>query len=304
MWKQILYDYDQRHCCNADEQIAWFGKQPSLRAAIKCAAGAIDERGCRYSHQYRIRRDSIGRATAALVAAERAIARAASFDDLLRVMTALLRDVSGIGELYRYDTTFRIGAYLGVFPARVYLHAGTRAGARALGLAYKKEALEISEVPAALRHRAPHEIEDILCIYKDAFRDGAVSATECIPRRHSSRRPRCCGQKRMREVEFADWLASVYRTRSGVLLATAAQRDALSRCHRVERHEGDLDIHYSRDRLRELLEKFSYSAEDAKRRIPPAHSVLIAGDIRDGTASMRSALVLYRKFLESVSMPR
>ena len=81
-------------------------------------------------------------------------------------MSKQLRDVAGIGALYRYDTAFRIGAYRGLFPTRVYLHAGTRKGARALGLDYRKDALEMSEIPAALRTRKPYEIEDILCIYK------------------------------------------------------------------------------------------------------------------------------------------
>ncbi len=29
----------------------------------------------------------------------------------------------------------------------------------------------MSEIPAALRNRKPHEVEDILCIYKDWFND-------------------------------------------------------------------------------------------------------------------------------------
>jgi hypothetical protein len=33
-----------------------------------------------------------------------------------------------------YDTALRIGAKLKLFPTKVYLHAGTRLGARALGL--------------------------------------------------------------------------------------------------------------------------------------------------------------------------
>lgn len=182
MWEAILRDYDRRHCCNCDEQVAWFQTQPSLRRALEVAARAMDKRGRRYSHQFRIRRDAIAHATAALVAGQRQIARTRSFDVLLTVVTEQLRQVAGVGELYRYDTAFRIGAYLGLFPERVYLHAGTRAGARALGLDYRKGALEMSEVPAALRKRKPHEVEDILCIYKDRFEERA-------PR--SPRRLRC-----------------------------------------------------------------------------------------------------------------
>lgn len=190
MWREILQDYDRRHCCNAEQQIAWFRGQRSIRRAIEVAARATDEHGRRYSHQYRIRRGTIAHATVALLGAAGAIRRATSFDALLGLIATQLQDVPGAGELYRYDTAFRIGAYLGVFPTRIHLHAGTRAGARALNLDYKKSALDLNEVPVALRHRSPHEIEDILCIYADRFAGTETVLPGCKPWR-GRRRPNC-----------------------------------------------------------------------------------------------------------------
>jgi hypothetical protein len=191
MWQEILRDYDHRHCCDEEQEIAWFRDQPTLAAAIVSAARAVDRRGRRYSHQYRIRRAAIAHAVTALSATEGSIAKADSFDELLRLITRQLGALPGIGPLYRYNTAFRIGAYLGMLPTRVYLHAGTRSGARALNLDYQKEALEIDEVPVELRHRAPHEIEDILCIYKDRFQGGAVSEANCRPQRRIVRKLVC-----------------------------------------------------------------------------------------------------------------
>jgi len=99
-------------------------------------------------------------------------------------------EVPGTGPLYRYDTAFRIGAHLNLFPTLVYLHAGTRNGARALGLP-GKDALELSDIPIEIRHREPHEIEDILCIYEDAFRGGRMAGSGCLPARSISRKRRC-----------------------------------------------------------------------------------------------------------------
>jgi hypothetical protein len=65
-----------------------------------------------------------------------------------------------------YDTAVRIGAYLGLEPDRVYLHAGTRRGARALGLGAGREWLEIRELPVQFRRLNGRRLEDILCIYK------------------------------------------------------------------------------------------------------------------------------------------
>lgn len=94
--------------------------------------------------------------------------------------------------------------------------------------------------------------------------------------------------------DFARWLATTHKTRAGVVLVVAAQRDAISRCRRVEAVEGDLDAHYDRDQMRDLLERFTVS-HDAIR---PSHRIEISGDVYNGTASLRNALRLYQEFRE------
>jgi hypothetical protein len=174
MWHEILRDYDEHHSSNGREEIRWFQSQPSLKAAINTATRAVDANEKRYDHQFLIWRSSIPQATAALLAAEAPIARIASFDDLLRLIEAQLRNIAGVGELYYYDTAFRIGAYLGWYPTHIYLHRGTRVGARALTRDYRKDALELSELPRELHGRQPHEVENILCIYADRLAGGPM----------------------------------------------------------------------------------------------------------------------------------
>lgn len=90
-----------------------------------------------------------------------------SFHDLW-LTTKKLRAIKGLGELYVYDTSLRIGAYLNLFPKKIYLHAGTRKGASNYGLEIaNREWLEMTEMPVKLKELEPQEIEDILCIYKD-----------------------------------------------------------------------------------------------------------------------------------------
>jgi len=43
-------------------------------------------------------------------------------------------EVPGFGKLAVYDVAMRIGIWRDIWPRYVYLHAGTRKGARALGL--------------------------------------------------------------------------------------------------------------------------------------------------------------------------
>jgi hypothetical protein len=66
-----------------------------------------------------------------------------------------------------YDTALRIGAYLHLKPELVYLHAGTRIGARNLGFDSSAEFIATRNFPDEFRCLSASEIEDVLCIYKD-----------------------------------------------------------------------------------------------------------------------------------------
>jgi hypothetical protein len=45
-------------------------------------------------------------------------------------------------------------------------------------------------------------------------------------------------------------------------MSNAARGDAMSRCRRVERYQGDLDDHYRGDKMTGLLSHLLYSAEN------------------------------------------
>lgn len=74
--------------------------------------------------------------------------------------------IHDIGPLTIYDTALRIGAFLRLEPAVVYLHRGTREGAKAIGENHRSECLDVRELPRPFQRLKPYEIEDCLCIYK------------------------------------------------------------------------------------------------------------------------------------------
>jgi len=151
----------------ANEELDWFRQQPTLSDAIRLAALAITSKGKRYSHQRRLSKTVLGQARDILLANEKEICQSQDFDDLFALLERLLLPVKGLGELYIYDTALRIGAKIGMLPKRVYLHAGTRVGAKALGFDGTAKTLEVSQLPEWLQQLQPHEIEDVLCIFKD-----------------------------------------------------------------------------------------------------------------------------------------
>jgi len=98
-----------------------------------------------------------------------------SFTELLNLIESIIGNISGIGELYLYDTSLRIGAKLELFPKVVYLHRGTRIGAKKLaeakklGYDLKQKFLSCDKFPKELQELKPLEIEGFLCIYRNQF---------------------------------------------------------------------------------------------------------------------------------------
>jgi len=151
----------------AEDELNWFRFQPDLGKTIKFAGLAINSKGKRYSHQRRIRKGVLPQAEYLLTSNLKAIRQCTSFGELFALINSLLNSVDGIGELYIYDTALRIGANLNLLPEKIYLHTGTREGARALGFGGKLAYIEVSDLPNGLQELEPHEIEDVLCIFKD-----------------------------------------------------------------------------------------------------------------------------------------
>ena len=86
----------------------------------------------------------------------------------------------------------------------------------------------------------------------------------------------------MKEAPFRVWL----KGEKGLSAGTVGSR--ISNCRRVERHEGDLDAHYDSDELNGLMQRLKPGE--------PEHGIPIAGDVYNGTATLKSAVSLYRDF--------
>jgi len=170
----VVRHYIKQFRPRSEAELDVFRKQASDESAVRLAALAEDDRGRRFSHQHRIIEEALRGAASRLVPATAELARQPNFGVLKRKVEALLEPVAGLGELYKYDTALRIGARFARLPREVYLHAGTRAGAAALGLDASQRFLFMSDLPAALRVLAPHEVEDVLCIYKGVLRDARL----------------------------------------------------------------------------------------------------------------------------------
>ena len=173
------------------EDAWWSDPSLSLSETIRRASlSEIPSKGrlVRFGHQCRLSRDVLVETADALAALEREIARSNSFDDLYDLVSNVCSTVYGAGDLYAYDVAQRIGLRLGLHPEKIYLHTGTRVGARALGIDVAgRKSIGMDELPPTLRSLSPAEAEDVLCIYKGYFgepndEDFASEVRGCSPR--------------------------------------------------------------------------------------------------------------------------
>lgn len=151
-------------------ELAHFAQLGSLEDAITWAALGVDERGKCHAHQRRLTQLNLHRSRYRLLASRDEIKSCQSFSELLALIYLESGRIKGLGDLYCYDTALRLGAYLSLAPERVYLHAGTRVGARALGFDSDTESIRLDQLPGAFLQLEPYEAEDLLCIYKDMLK--------------------------------------------------------------------------------------------------------------------------------------
>jgi hypothetical protein len=134
--------------------------------AVSRAALAQLPKGKRHWHQRRIPRASLEQSREHLLASLPTLRGAGTLDELFDIVNALIRPIPEIGELAVYDTAVRIGARFGLEPENVYVHAGTRDGARVLGFDGGRYVIEMNELPEPIRRLSGREAEDFLCRYK------------------------------------------------------------------------------------------------------------------------------------------
>jgi hypothetical protein len=154
-------------------EVGHYERTSTLRETIERAARAESPDG-KHDHQRRSTDTTMRAVERSLLAVKSELAAARTFHDLFLVVNDALRPVYGAADLWIYDTALRIGAKRGLRPDRVYLHRGTRVGARRFHSSPRGAYLDLSEVPRTLRQLlSPSEIEDFLCIYKDSVRSWA-----------------------------------------------------------------------------------------------------------------------------------
>lgn len=162
-----------------DPVALWTAKAETWVEAVDRACRSKDESGKHYNHQSRIPmatllefRNRIGAESAFWSDRWNVLC---TFDWLHDRIEEIAEDLDGIGPVTTYDVALRLSHWLDKEPQSLYLHAGVREGARAIGLRVRgrdrigPEELndEIGDVIAELD--GVDMLEDFLCCFRLAF---------------------------------------------------------------------------------------------------------------------------------------
>lgn len=162
----VIINHYKKHV-SCDSVLNDTEKSTTIDDAIRLAANARDTRGHKHSHQRRINTDHLSKFCDRILLMKDEIKEVRSFYELFKIIQDC--KVDNIGELCIYDTSHRIGAFLGIFPDAIYLHSGTKKGANEVLGKIKGIRVLKNMLPAPFQRDdlSNSEIEDILCIYKN-----------------------------------------------------------------------------------------------------------------------------------------
>ena len=183
----IVEDFQWRYVDRkkTDQVIEFCRQAPNFSRAVRRAVEARDENGKHHNHQSKVDITARRRLGSLIVKA----AMAGRFDlydfDTLHEHIDKIKPY-GIGPVTVYDVAVRIGAYLGIEPKSVYLHAGVRQGLKALQVALdawehgghdkftdpswlRRERIPVRHFPPPLNTMRADDVEDILCTYREVF---------------------------------------------------------------------------------------------------------------------------------------
>lgn len=169
--------YRRDHAPRIGKYLDYFRKLESLDDAVRFACQGKE--GQIHDHQYLVGKKKLEQAGKQLQKHADEIDACDSFDELLNLVEDRTSGIDRFGVLAVYDTSLRLGAYLNKWPEFVYLHAGTKAGCKALKVPTRGGKVEMERLPKPIQSLEPYQAEDFLCVFHNKFAGIGGEAKGC-----------------------------------------------------------------------------------------------------------------------------
>lgn len=166
--ERIIDNYKKQKRKSVDYHVQFCLDQENLKDAIEAAAKAVDDYGKIHFHQRRVGKADLLALAEKLATFENELVNATAFDEIYTIVKNT--NQAGINEVTVFDTAFRIGNYLNLFPNKIYLTSGTRIGAEhLLGKLDDINTLLPTDFPSPFQRKdlSIADIEDILYVCRN-----------------------------------------------------------------------------------------------------------------------------------------
>lgn len=153
--------------------------------------------------------------------------KCSNFSQIIKIVEEC--KVKGFGDLSIYDTAVRIGAYFGIEPNQIYLHAGTREGIKQLEEkgylvegSSKRKVIGLNEMPEEFEDLSADEIQHLACSKKDVFKNDLDVKRKQFPTKKTNHKLQTAGESAMESTRIFRVLKDVSKVASqrGLTMST------------------------------------------------------------------------------------
>lgn len=153
-------------------ELTRYKKDIQFSRALELAAKALIPAPDRVSgfsrepHQWRLKAANLKQGYLELKELRLDLLSAHTFERLLTATKRVAKSIDGLGEMWAFDTAFRLSIFFDCEPKDIYLHAGCRKGAASILGHAKGEFVSIRSF-GKLKKLGPAHLESFLCTLKD-----------------------------------------------------------------------------------------------------------------------------------------
>jgi hypothetical protein len=152
------------NCYQMEDQ--WWGDQTiTWSEAVERAWRSLRENGKMHGHQCNVGKQKLDEGLKICLSHNRQPDSFNDFHDIYCWIESITRSTYRLGFVTAYDVARRLGAWLGMQPKIVYLHAGAAEGAKKLVI--KGETVFLNDFPQEIQKLGATHAENFLCIYKN-----------------------------------------------------------------------------------------------------------------------------------------
>lgn len=164
MVDEYLEEYKDKDCYQKEDK--WWGdKTITWSEAVERAWRSLIEDGKMHCHQCNVGKQKLDEGLKICLSHNRQPDSFNDFHDIYCWIESITRSTYRLGSVTAYDVARRLGAWLGMQPKIVYLHAGAAEGAKKLGI--EGETVFLNDFPQEIQKLGATHAENFLCIYKN-----------------------------------------------------------------------------------------------------------------------------------------